>query len=82
METKLNEKVGEVISALTSAKHVDEVVCALHSLALLLFPLDSSLLSGQSPSSFPLLVNYVKRTKISKFTKFATNLDLEDCVLS
>ncbi|XP_030937275.1 telomere length regulation protein TEL2 homolog [Quercus lobata] len=46
METKLIEKVSEVISAIKSAKHVDEVVCALHSLALLLFPLDSSLLSG------------------------------------
>ncbi|XP_075662272.1 uncharacterized protein LOC142631834 isoform X2 [Castanea sativa] len=45
-ETKLIEKVSEVISAIKSAKHVDEVVCALHSLALLLFPLDSSLLSG------------------------------------
>ncbi|XP_023882756.2 uncharacterized protein LOC111995092 isoform X1 [Quercus suber] len=46
MENKLIEKVSEVISAIKSAKHVDEVVCALHSLALLLFPLDSSLLSG------------------------------------
>ena len=63
METNLIEKVSEVISATKSAKHVDEVVCALHSLALLLFPLDSSLLSGQSPSSFPLLVNCAKRTK-------------------
>ncbi|KAK4568904.1 hypothetical protein RGQ29_004357 [Quercus rubra] len=45
-ETELVEKVSEVISATKSAKHVDEVVCALHSLALLLFPLDSSLLSG------------------------------------
>ena len=63
METELVEKVSEVISAIKSAKHVDEVVCALHSLALLLFPLDSSLLSGQSPSSFPLLVNCAKRTE-------------------
>ncbi|XP_050257057.1 uncharacterized protein LOC126702405 isoform X4 [Quercus robur] len=46
METKLIEKFSEVIPAIKSAKHVDEVVCALHSLALLLFPLDSSLLSG------------------------------------
>ena len=69
METKLIEKVSEVISAIKSAKHVVEVVCAIHSLALHLFPLDSSLPSGQSPSSFP------KRTEISKFMNFATNLD-------
>ncbi|KAK4568897.1 hypothetical protein RGQ29_004353 [Quercus rubra] len=46
METKLIEKVSEVISAIKSAKHVVEVVCAIHSLALHLFPLDSSLPSG------------------------------------
>uniref|UniRef100_A0A7N2MMW4 Uncharacterized protein n=1 Tax=Quercus lobata TaxID=97700 RepID=A0A7N2MMW4_QUELO len=46
METKLIEKVSEVILAIKSVKHVVEVVCALHSLALHLFPLDSSLLSG------------------------------------
>ena len=67
METKLIEKVSEVISAIKSAKHVVEVDCAIHSLHL--FPLDSSFPSGQSPSSFP------KRTEISKFMKFATNLD-------
>lgn len=39
-------KAAEVISAIKNAKHVDRVVCALHSIATLLFPLDPSLLSG------------------------------------
>ena len=39
-------KVGEVISAIKNATHVDQVVCALHSIAALLFPLDPSLISG------------------------------------
>ncbi|XP_031405287.1 telomere length regulation protein TEL2 homolog isoform X2 [Punica granatum] len=40
------EKVEEVISAISGAKHVDQVICALHSITVLLFPVDSSLLSG------------------------------------
>lgn len=48
LEAAVLDKVGEVISAVRSAKRVDQVICALHSLAVLLFPLDySSLLSGQ-----------------------------------
>ncbi|KAL5748273.1 hypothetical protein ACOSQ2_025570 [Xanthoceras sorbifolium] len=46
VETGVLEKVGEVTAAINSAKHVDQVICALHSLASLLYPLDSSLLSG------------------------------------
>ncbi|MED6212573.1 hypothetical protein PIB30_084738 [Stylosanthes scabra] len=46
LEGAVVTKVREVISAITNAKHVDEVVCALHSIAALLFPLDSSLISG------------------------------------
>ncbi|KAL5543994.1 hypothetical protein UlMin_007778 [Ulmus minor] len=45
-ESRVVEKVGEVISGINKAKHVDQVIYALHSLAFLLFPLDSSLLSG------------------------------------
>ncbi|GLT29900.1 hypothetical protein SLA2020_047330 [Shorea laevis] len=45
-ESRLLEKVGEVITAIQAAKHVDQVIRALHSLAVLLFPLGSSLLSG------------------------------------
>ncbi|XVE54536.1 hypothetical protein DITRI_Ditri03aG0089600 [Diplodiscus trichospermus] len=40
------EKVGEVIREIERAKHVEQVICALHSLAVLLFPIDFSLLSG------------------------------------
>ncbi|KAJ3696918.1 hypothetical protein LUZ61_000623 [Rhynchospora tenuis] len=40
------QKVAEVSSAIDAAKHVDEVICALHSLAALIFPVDSSLISG------------------------------------
>ncbi|KAF8399868.1 hypothetical protein HHK36_015739 [Tetracentron sinense] len=46
LETKVLQKVGEVISTINDAKHVDQVICALHSLAAMLFPLDSSLLAG------------------------------------
>ncbi|KAF6155345.1 hypothetical protein GIB67_019871 [Kingdonia uniflora] len=46
IETKIIEKVGETISAIKEAKHVDEVISVLHSLAVLLFPLDSSIVSG------------------------------------
>ncbi|KAM1739702.1 hypothetical protein ACFX11_015379 [Malus domestica] len=46
VEEKLLEKVGEAIATVKKAKHVDQVICALHSLAVLLFPLDASLLSG------------------------------------
>lgn len=46
LEDAVVNKVGEVISAIKNAKHVDQVICALHSIASLLFPLDPSLLSG------------------------------------
>lgn len=40
------EKVGQVIASIKDAKHVDQVICALHSLAVCLFPLDSHYLAG------------------------------------
>ncbi|XP_070043661.1 uncharacterized protein [Nicotiana tomentosiformis] len=40
------EKVGQVTASIKDAKHVDQVICALHSLALLLFPLDSHSVAG------------------------------------
>ncbi|KAH1131352.1 hypothetical protein J1N35_002730 [Gossypium stocksii] len=46
VESKVIEKVGEVIREIERAKHVEQVICALHSLAVLLFPIDSSLHSG------------------------------------
>lgn len=45
-KTRILDKVGEVSSAIDAAKQVDEVICALSSLAVLLFPLDASALSG------------------------------------
>jgi hypothetical protein len=49
LEAAVLDKVGEVISAIKNAKRVDQVICALHSLAVLLFPLDyPSLLAGHS----------------------------------
>ncbi|KAH9603580.1 hypothetical protein KSS87_010691 [Heliosperma pusillum] len=44
--TQLLEKVSETISAINSAQCVDDVVLSLHSSALLLFPIDTSSLSG------------------------------------
>ncbi|KAK4779162.1 hypothetical protein SAY86_006690 [Trapa natans] len=39
-------KVEEVISAISQAKYVGQVICALHSIALLVFPIDSSLVAA------------------------------------
>lgn len=47
IENAILDKVGLVISAIKDAKHVDSIACALHSLAVMLFPLDSSLFLGQ-----------------------------------
>lgn len=44
LETLVLEKVGEVSSAIDAAKHVDEVICALYSLAVRIFPVDYSAL--------------------------------------
>ncbi|XP_077253052.1 embryo defective 2423 isoform X2 [Tasmannia lanceolata] len=44
--TEIIGKVGDIISVIKDAKLVDQVICALHSLAIFLFPLDSILLSG------------------------------------
>ncbi|RZR85013.1 hypothetical protein BHM03_00011940 [Ensete ventricosum] len=46
LETLVLEKVGEVSAAIDAAKHVDEVICALYSLAVRIFPVDSSALRG------------------------------------
>ena len=48
LEAKVLQKVAEVISAIKNAKHVDQVISALHSLAVLLFPVDASIIAGQS----------------------------------
>ena len=45
------DKVAAVIAAVKDATRANQVVCALHSLAVRLFPLDSHALSGQSPTS-------------------------------
>lgn len=45
-EAQLLEKVGEAVSAVGEAEHVDQVICSLHSLALMLFPVDAALFSG------------------------------------
>ncbi|KAJ7945759.1 Telomere length regulation protein TEL2 like [Quillaja saponaria] len=52
LEANVLNKVGDVISAIKSAKHVDQVICALYSIAKLLFPLDPSQLSGSIDSSY------------------------------
>ncbi|KAL9375470.1 hypothetical protein Peur_032349 [Populus x canadensis] len=52
VESGILEKVGQIISEIKSAKHVDQLICSLHSLALLLFPLDSSLILPTIDKSF------------------------------
>jgi hypothetical protein len=66
VEAKVLDKVGEVISAIKTAKHVDQVVCALHTLALLLFPLDSSLFSGQSPRAHISISTFFVKLSLQK----------------
>ncbi|CAN1239612.1 hypothetical protein LINGRAPRIM_LOCUS2424 [Linum grandiflorum] len=46
LETMLLDEVGGLISAIKEAKHVDQVICSLYSLAVLLFPTDTSLIVG------------------------------------
>lgn len=60
LETRVLEKVGEAITAIKNAKHVDQVIAALHSVAVLLFPIDSSLISGQSQPFFSISKVYFK----------------------
>ncbi|KAK7350685.1 hypothetical protein VNO77_09557 [Canavalia gladiata] len=52
LEGTVVSKVAEVISAIKNAKHVDQVICALHSMATLLFPSDPSLLSDCMDESY------------------------------
>ncbi|KAK3040594.1 hypothetical protein RJ639_026915, partial [Escallonia herrerae] len=46
-DTAILDKVGIVIGSINGANQVDQVICALHSLAVLCFPVDSRTLSGQ-----------------------------------
>ncbi|GMH01194.1 hypothetical protein Nepgr_003033 [Nepenthes gracilis] len=46
MEIELLRKISDTMSAINSAKRVDDIVCALHSLAVLIFPVDTHFLSG------------------------------------
>lgn len=46
LERRVLEKVGHVISSIDDAKHVDQVIIALYSLAVYLFPLHPNSLSG------------------------------------
>ncbi|XP_006581886.2 telomere length regulation protein TEL2 homolog [Glycine max] len=52
LEGEVVTKVVEVVSAIKNAKHVDQVIRALHSLVTLLFPFDSSLLSDSIDQSY------------------------------
>ncbi|XP_027352820.1 telomere length regulation protein TEL2 homolog isoform X2 [Abrus precatorius] len=52
LEGAVVSKVAEVISAMKNAKHVDEVICALRSIATLLFPLHPSLFSDSIGESY------------------------------
>lgn len=58
LEAQVLDKVGEVISDINKAKHVDQVISALHSLAILLFPIDASLFIGLSHSHYSRLRSY------------------------
>lgn len=59
LETKLLDKVGEAISAISDAKHVDQVISAVHSVALLIFPVDPTTRIGDKYGEKVLLVSRV-----------------------
>ncbi|KMZ72753.1 hypothetical protein ZOSMA_15G00910 [Zostera marina] len=52
LQTLILHKIGDVSSSVESANCVDDVICALYSLAVRLFPVDSSLLSGAIHQSY------------------------------
>lgn len=53
LEKTILNKVEQVINSINVAKHVDQLILTLHSLASLLFPLDSRAFSGTlSPSQY------------------------------
>lgn len=52
VEKQLLDKVGEAISSIGDAKHVDQVISAIHSVAVLIFPVEPSFLSGNRSHSF------------------------------
>ncbi|XP_014489992.1 telomere length regulation protein TEL2 homolog isoform X1 [Vigna radiata var. radiata] len=52
LEHEVVSNVAEVISAIKNAKHVDQVICALHSIATILYPVDPSLLSDSIDESY------------------------------
>lgn len=46
MESTVLERASDVIASINGAGHVDQVIISLHSIAVLLFPVDSIALSG------------------------------------
>ncbi|XP_052731619.1 uncharacterized protein LOC108331442 isoform X4 [Vigna angularis] len=52
LEHEVVSNVAGVISAIKNAKHVDQVICALHSIATILFPVDPSLRSDSIDESY------------------------------
>ncbi|XP_027903299.1 telomere length regulation protein TEL2 homolog [Vigna unguiculata] len=52
LEHEVVTNVAKVISAIKNAKHVDQVICALHSIATMFFPVDLSLLSDCIDESY------------------------------
>lgn len=63
-ENKLLDKVGEAISSIGEAKHVDQVISAIHSVAVLLFPLDPSFFSGNPQLLVPLSSMSILHSKV------------------
>ncbi|KAH6799566.1 hypothetical protein C2S51_036050 [Perilla frutescens var. frutescens] len=52
LERRVLEKVGLVISSIDDAKHVDQVIVALYSLAVCLFPLNPASISGSIDETY------------------------------
>ena len=61
LEAFLLGQLEELSSALESAQTVNDVICALHSLAMLLFPVDSAAVQGFITLSFSLFLINVKQ---------------------
>ncbi|KNA11412.1 hypothetical protein SOVF_135530 [Spinacia oleracea] len=65
-QTQLLETVSATISAVSTAKYVDDVILALHSVAVLIFPIDTSSLSGVISEKYSDQLNQAETTYTSE----------------
>ncbi|XP_057534426.1 uncharacterized protein LOC130812829 [Amaranthus tricolor] len=65
-QTQVLQKVSHTLSYVTYSKNVDQVILALHSLAILIFPIDASSLSGAISERYKDQLNQVEVVSLSE----------------